>query len=126
MLPRYVILYYEKGKKMTVKKYVVYLDDGKDCFKVPVQAENQELACQYVAGNGEVIAVRDVTNDIPILSDKVVSDLRRAGFGEIEVSLMIKALGITDICYLLLKKIQSVFIGRSGNKKYNDIRGQIE
>lgn len=42
-----------------MKKYMVYLDDGKDCFKVAVPAVNEKAARKYVEGNGEVIAVRE-------------------------------------------------------------------
>ena len=55
-----------------MKKYMVYLDDGKDCFKVAVPAVNEKAARKYVEGNGEVIAVKDITEDFPISLDKVV------------------------------------------------------
>lgn len=46
---------------------MVYLDDGKDCFKVAVPAVNEKAARKYVEGNGEVIAVKDITEDFPIM-----------------------------------------------------------
>ena len=43
-------------KKLHV--YTVYMDDG-DTFKVTVPAESEAAARKYVAGNGDVIAVKD-------------------------------------------------------------------
>ena len=43
-------------KKLHV--YTVYMDDG-DAFKVTIPAESEAAAKEYVAGNGDVIAVKD-------------------------------------------------------------------
>lgn len=43
-------------KKLHV--YTVYMDDG-DAFRVTVPAESEAAAREYVAGNGDVIAVKD-------------------------------------------------------------------
>ena len=43
-------------------------------------------------GNGEVIAVRDVTEDYPISADKVRDALRKACFGEFEQDFIVRAL----------------------------------
>lgn len=77
---------------------MIYMDDGEDCFKVPVPAENEDSALRYVHGNGEVIAIRDVTDDYPISSDKVRSALKRADFRITEVDLIMRALENIDIC----------------------------
>ena len=52
-----------------MKKYMVYLDDGRDCYKVAVPAANEKAARKYVEGNGEVIAVKDISEDYPISLD---------------------------------------------------------
>lgn len=83
---------------MTFRKYLIYMDDGQDCFKAPVPAENEQAARRYVNGNGEVIAVKDITDDCPISSNKVSTALRNAGFGQTEIMLIIRALEETDIC----------------------------
>ena len=59
-----------------MKKYMVYMDDGRDCFKVAVPANNEKAARKYVEGNGEVIAVKDITEDFPISLDKVAQALK--------------------------------------------------
>lgn len=48
-----------------MKKYMVYMDDGRDCFKAAIPAANEKAARKYVEGNGEVIAIKDVTKDFP-------------------------------------------------------------
>lgn len=76
-----------------MKKYMVYLDDGKDCFK----ATNEKAARKYVEGNGEVIAVKDITEDFPISLDKVAQTLKNAQFGQIEIDLITRCLSFNDI-----------------------------
>lgn len=80
-----------------MKKYMVYLDDGRDCYKVAVPAANEKAARKYVEGNGEVIAVKDITEDYPISLDKVVQALRNAQFGQIEIDLITRCLSFNDI-----------------------------
>ena len=58
-----------------MKKFMVYMDDGKDCFKAAVPAENEQAARKYVEGNGEVIAVKDVSAEWWISLDKIAQAL---------------------------------------------------
>ena len=74
------------------RKYFVYLDDGRDVFKVAIAAVSEEAAKAWCMGNGEVIAVRDVTEDYPISADKVCDALRKASFGEFEQDFIVRAL----------------------------------
>ena len=76
---------------------MVYLDDGQDCFKVAVPAESVPKAEEYVSGNGEIIAVKEVSEDYPISIDKVIDALRRANFGQIEIDLIARTLRLTDL-----------------------------
>lgn len=75
-----------------MKKFMVYLDDGKDVFKLAIPAKDEKIAREYVKGNGEIIAVKDITNDFPISVEKVGEALTKAGFGEIEMDLITRAL----------------------------------
>ena len=43
-------------KKLNV--YSVYLDDGKDVFRVTVPAASKKDAAEYVRGNGDVVAIK--------------------------------------------------------------------
>ncbi len=80
-----------------MKKYMVYLDDGRDCFKAAIPAANEKAARKYVEGNGEVIAIKDITEDFPISLDKVTQALKNAEFGQIEIDFIIRCLSFNDI-----------------------------
>lgn len=77
---------------MKMKKYMVYLDDGKDCYKLAVPAKDEDAAKKYIRGNGEVVAIKDITNDCPISAEKVGQALYNAGFGDIEMDLITRTL----------------------------------
>lgn len=82
-----------------MKKYIAYLDDGESVIKVAVPANNAAGVKRYVAGNGEIIKVKDVTDEYPISSVKVKLALEQSGFGETEKWLIVRALelmGITE------------------------------
>ena len=81
-----------------MKKYMVYLDDSKDCYKLAIPAKDEKTAREYVQGNGEVIAVKDVTSNYPISSDKVAQALKNANFGQFEVDYITRALQEINIC----------------------------
>lgn len=83
---------------MKMKKYMVYLDDGQDVFKCAIPAKDEQSAREYVKGNGEVIAVKDVTSDYPISAEKVGEALKKSGFGEYEMDLVTRALQQIGIC----------------------------
>ena len=80
------------------RKYMVYVDDGIAVYKIAVPAENEQGARDFVSGNGEVIAVKDVTEEMYINADKVLNALSEV-FNGYEVDLMVRALrdiGIID------------------------------
>lgn len=83
---------------MKMKKYMVYLDDNTDCYKLAIPAKDEKTAREYVQGNGEVIAVKEVTNDYPISADKVAQALQNAGFGKYEMDFITRALQEINIC----------------------------
>lgn len=80
-----------------MKKYMIYLDDGRDCFKIAVPADSVKAAKKIVAGNGEIINIKDVSDDYPISGEKVHMALKAASFGETEIDFIIRALRETDI-----------------------------
>lgn len=80
-----------------MKKYMVYIDDDGDCFKVAIPAENETAARKYVEGNGEVIAVKDVTKDYPISSYKISEALRNSHFKPVEIDFIVRCLVFNDI-----------------------------
>lgn len=71
--------------------YDLYLDDGESVLKVTIPAENKSAAKQYVAGNGEVVAVKDCDlQDINL--DCLASTLRRDGWGRKEIDVITRTL----------------------------------
>lgn len=80
-----------------MKKYFVYLDDGHSTFKVIVPAKSEKDAREFVSGNGEVIAVKDVTKDFPISASEVSGALQGAGFGKYAIDLILRTLSRTGI-----------------------------
>jgi len=83
---------------MKMKKYMVYLDDGRDCYKLAIPAKDKKAAREYVQGNGEVIAVNEVTNDYSISADKVAQALQNANFNKYEMDFITRALREINIC----------------------------
>lgn len=81
-----------------MRKYMVYFDDGNNCFKECVPAENEKMAKQYFEGNGEVVAIKDVTDDFTTSLERVADALKYAGFGKIETDLITRCLKINNIC----------------------------
>lgn len=82
---------------MKLKKYLVYLDDGNDVYKIAVPAETEKAARKFCEGNGEVIAVKDITAETPIFVEAVVEALKMRNFGETEISIIMRTLTSTGI-----------------------------
>lgn len=81
-----------------MRKFFVYLDDGsEDVMKIAIPAKGEKDAREYVRGNGEVIAVKDVTDRYPISLECVAKALINAGFGQTETDLITRTLQINDI-----------------------------
>ena len=79
-----------------MKKYMVYIDAGDengDVFKCAVPAENEVDAKRFANGNGEIVAVKEVTDDYHIEEYKVAEALlQHGGFTRIEVDFICRAL----------------------------------
>lgn len=82
---------------MKMRKFMVYLDCG-DVFKCAIPAQSEESALEYVQGNGEVVAIKDVTDKYPISIDKVTDALENAHFGKMEINFVTRALQEIGIC----------------------------
>lgn len=74
------------------EKYFVYVDDGRDVYRIAVAAACEDSARAWCAGSGEVIAVKKVTQDYPISADKVADALRKASFGQPEIDWIVRLL----------------------------------
>ena len=79
-----------------MKKYFVYMDDGKDVYKIAVPAENEDKAREFVNGNGEVIAVKEI--NCLIETEKVAEALISSQqFDDTQMDLIIRALEFIGI-----------------------------
>ena len=76
----------------SIELYKVILEDSYDVYRVYVPADSVSGAKAYVAGNGDIISVTDVSSDFPISLDSVRSALRNYGFGSVEQDLIIRML----------------------------------
>lgn len=74
------------------EKYFVYVDDGYNVYKIAIAAISEDAARAWCAGNGEVVAVKRVTEEYPISADKVSDALRKAQFGQPEIDWIVRAL----------------------------------
>lgn len=89
-----------------MRKYFAYLDDGHNTYKIAVPAVNEDQVRDFCAGNGDVIAIKDVTDSYPIseyavarvLLDATARDGERV-FAQHEVDFICRALreiGLVD------------------------------
>ena len=81
-----------------MKRFMVYLDDGTDVYKLAIPAKDEKSAREYVQGNGEVIAVKEVIDKDLIAADKVAQALENANFGKYEIDFITRALQEINIC----------------------------
>lgn len=77
---------------MTFRKYFVYADDGEHQYRFAVPAVDEQAARDYCAGNGEIVAVKDVTEGFPIDVVRVTDALIGAGFGKPEIGFICRSL----------------------------------
>lgn len=82
-----------------LRKYMVYMEDADYLYKVAVPAEDEQAARDYVDGNGEVIMIKDLTeeNKLRIFSKNVAEALKNYGFSTTQVDLIVRTLEITRI-----------------------------
>lgn len=76
-------------KKMNI--YDLYMDDGRNTFKVTVPAFSKKDAKEYVQGNGEVVAIKpsELQN---IDLDYLANTLRQNAWGQQEIDVITRAL----------------------------------
>ena len=72
------------------KKYFVYVDDGTVVFRVAVAAPDEKAAAAFCEGNGEIVAVKDVTDAWHIDVRRVSKALLDAGFSGTEHDFIVR------------------------------------
>ena len=79
------------------KIYEVYMDDGRDCFKVTVPAQTKQGAIDYVNGNGEIIAIRESESLKDIDVDCLTDTLLKTGWGRSEIDVITSLISICGL-----------------------------
>ena len=83
--------------------FMVYIDGGTDqngndiLMKIAVPAKDEQDARDYVAGNGDIVAVRDVSDEDRISSSRVYDALEKANFTQHEIDYIVRTLQRTEI-----------------------------
>lgn len=79
------------------KVYDVYMDDGRDVFKVVIPAESKQAATKAVAGNGEVVKIRENAIVQNIDCNKLTDTLRKDGWGDTEIQVITRTLAAVGL-----------------------------
>ena len=80
------------------RKYFVYIDDGDEVYKIAIAAANEDIARDFCTGNGEIVAVRDVTEEYKISFydlRKALQDIGR--FDRFEIDFISRTLQNLDV-----------------------------
>ena len=81
-----------------MKRFMVYLDDGDNVYKLAIPAKDEKAAREYVQGNGEVVAVKELESRDLISAERVAQALENANFGKYEIDFITRALQEINIC----------------------------
>ena len=82
----------------TLRKFAAYLDDGDNHVdKIIFTANSIIKTKKYLHGNGEIIKIKDISDEYPISLSKVKKALLDANFGDAEISLILCTLQNTNI-----------------------------
>lgn len=79
------------------KVYDVYMDDGRDVFKVVIPAESKQAATKAVAGNGEVVKIRENTLVPNIDCNALADTLRKNAWGDAEIQVITRTLAAVGL-----------------------------
>lgn len=83
--------------------FMVYIDGGTDqdgndiLMKIAVPAKDEQDARDYVAGNGDIIAVQDVSDQYRINAGRVYDALEKANFTQHEIDFIVRTLQRTEM-----------------------------
>ena len=72
------------------KLYKVIFEDRDHVYREFIPADSEEAAEAYIAGNGDIVAIKDVTEDFPISLDFLSDTLSKAGYGRPEMDAIIR------------------------------------
>jgi len=72
------------------KLYKVIFEDRDNVYREFIPAQSATAAARCIAGNGEIVATQDVTEDFPLSLDRVSDALKAANFGKVEQDLILR------------------------------------
>mgnify|MGYP004549276721 CR=1 FL=1 len=82
----------------TLRKFVAYLEDNYNHVdKIALTANSITEAKKYLHGNGEIIKIKDISDEYPISLSQVKKALLDANFGDVEISLILRTLQNTNV-----------------------------
>lgn len=70
----------------TFKMYEIIILDSEHVYKHHGIYRTEKDARKSAEGNGEVVRIKDVTENFPLSGDMIFSALKNAGFGQIEAN----------------------------------------
>ena len=81
-----------------LNKYLVYIDNGKQTTSKALTATSKKSVMKALEGQGEVVAVKNLTEDHPLKADTIREVLQASGkFDKLELDWIIHALTMTGI-----------------------------
>lgn len=83
-----------------MKLFEIILDADRNVIKAHVAADNRKKALAECTGNGEVVRIKDVTQDFPLSREYFEKALMAARYGDCEQKLL---LAMFDKCAELLQ-----------------------
>lgn len=75
-----------------MKAYRVVMEAGLDVYTVIVPAKDEEQARERVCGNGDVIQIKDVTDELRVSENAVANALVAGGFDQHQIDLICRML----------------------------------
>jgi len=75
-----------------MRAYEAIIDDGQDVFKVTRCAESEEAFRDLYGGNGEIVRIKDITDETPIGLGRLEQVLVAGGFGRQETAIILSTM----------------------------------
>lgn len=72
-----------------MRAYEAIIDDGQDVYKVTRCVESEEVFREIYGGNGEIVRIKDITDETPIGLGRLEQVLIAGGFGRQETAIIV-------------------------------------
>ena len=74
------------------KIYKVIFEDCNGVYREYIPADNVKQLKEQWGGNGDIVSIQDITEDTPIYLETLRVTLIKAGYGEMEIDIIIRTL----------------------------------